>query len=126
MNRTGISLVFFASAGYDGLLGAAFLLASGLVFDRFGVTPPNHAGYVHFPAALLLVFAAMFAAIGVEPLRHRSLMPYGILLKLAYCGVVGYHWMTAGLPWMWKPFWVADFVFLLLFTWAWRSCRTSS
>ena len=42
-----------------------------------------------------------------------------MLLKLSYCGVVSYHWITTDLPWIWKPFCIADAVFLLLFLWAW-------
>ena len=69
--------------------------------------------------ALLIVFAVMFMAIAVNPVKNRNLISYGILLKLSYCGVVLFHWFTAGLPGMWKPFCVADLIFLLLFAWAW-------
>jgi hypothetical protein len=41
-----IKALFIVSAIYDGLLGAAFLFASGSLFQWFGVTPPNHPGYV--------------------------------------------------------------------------------
>ena len=44
------------------MLGLVFLLSPGWVFHAFAVTPPNHMGYVQFPAALLIVFAIMFAA----------------------------------------------------------------
>jgi preprotein translocase subunit SecY len=112
-----------AAAVYDGLLGAAFLFASGTLFRWFGVTPPNHPGYVQFPAALLIVFAIMFIAIAMDPVRNRDLIPYGILLKLSYCGVVLFHWLTAGIPDMWKPFCLFDLVFLIVFAWAWTALR---
>ena len=114
-----ISALFIVAAIYDGLLGAAFLFASGSLFQWFAVTPPNHSGYVHFPAALLIVFAIMFMAIAIAPLKNRNLIPYGILLKVSYCGVVMFHWFTNGIPNMWKPFCVADIVFLIFFVWAW-------
>jgi hypothetical protein len=113
--------LFIVAALYDGLLGAAFLFASGPLFNWFGVAPPNHPGYVHFPAALLLVFAVMFAAIAMHPVKNRNLIPYGILLKVSYCGVVLFHWLSAGIPNMWKPFCIADLVFLALFAWAWTA-----
>jgi hypothetical protein len=113
--------LFIVAALYDGVLGAAFLFASGCVFNWFGVVPPNHPGYAQFPAALLVIFAAMFAAIAKDPVRNRGLIPYGILLKVSYCGVVMFHWFTAGLPNMWKPFCIADLVFLVLFVWAWTA-----
>jgi hypothetical protein len=124
--RGTITTLFIVSAIYDGLLGAAFLFESNALFRWFGVTPPNHPGYVQFPAALLVVFAVMFTAIALNPVRNRNLIPYGILLKLSYCGVVSFHWFTAGLPDMWKPFCIADFIFLLLFAWAWTVLREST
>ena len=119
--KLSISGLFIVASVYDGFLGVAFLFASGALFQWFGVTPPNHLGYVHFPAALLIVFAAMFVAIAIHPVRNRNLIPYGILLKVSYCSVVMFHWFTAGIPNMWKPFCIADLIFLLLFAWAWTA-----
>lgn len=113
--------LFVVAAIYDGLLGAAFLFADGRLFEWFAVPPPNHPGYVHFPAALLIVFAIMFAAIARDPAGNRNLIPYGILLKVSYCGVVLFHWLTTGIPNMWKPFCIADLVFLVFFAWAWKT-----
>ena len=121
--KRAIPVLFIVAAIYDGLLGAAFLFASGTLFQWFGVTPPNHPGYVQFPAALLIVFAVMFIAIAMNPAGNRNLIPYGILLKLSYCGVVLFHWLTGGIPGMWKPFCLFDFVFLILFAWAWTVLR---
>jgi len=116
-----IAPLFITAAIYDGVLGLAFLFAGEAVFQWFGVTPPNHPGYVQFPGALLIVFAVMFGSIARGPARNRNLIPYGILLKVSYCGVVLFHWLTAGIPGMWKPFCIFDFVFLFLFAWAWKS-----
>ena len=119
MNRhRSVSVLFYLAALYDGVLGAAFLVASPALFEWVGVTPPNHFGYVHFPAALLIVFALMFVVIARNPVANLGLVPYGILLKVSYCAVVFYHWLTAGVPFIWKPFAVADLVFLVLFVWA--------
>lgn len=115
-----IKTLFVLAAIYDGALGVSFLLASNKVFQWFEVTPPNHLGYIHFAAALLIVFAIMFVAIAIEPAKNRNLIPYGILLKLSYSGVVLFHWLTAGLPNLWKPFCIVDLVFLLLFAYAWQ------
>ena len=56
-----ITPLFVIAAAYDGILGLAFLIAAPALFEWAGVTPPNHFGYVHFPAALLIIFALMFA-----------------------------------------------------------------
>ena len=119
-----IRLLFVVAALYDGLLGIAFLFASGALFRFCGVTPPNHPGYAQFPAALLIVFALMFLAVAVNPVKNRNLIPYGMLLKVSYCGVISFHWLTTGVSAMWKPFCICDIVFLILFAWAWNALRS--
>jgi len=113
--QTPISIIFIIAALYDGLLGLTFLFAADPVYQKFNVTPPNHYGYLHFPAALLLVFAIMFLVIASNPMKNRNLIPYGVLLKVSYCATAGYHWFAQGIPTMWKPFVIIDLVFLVLF-----------
>ena len=60
---------------------------------------------------------------GASPAASRQLIPYGILLKAAYCGVAFYHWLAAGIPGMWKPFALIDLVFAALFYWAYSELR---
>jgi hypothetical protein len=122
-SRASISLLFTVAAIYDALLGGAFLFFGTRLFEWFGVIPPNHLGYLHFPAALLLVFALMFVAIARDPYANRNLLPYAMLLKLSYCGVVLFHWASTGIPFMWKPFCLLDLIFLVLFAWAAASLR---
>ena len=123
MSTRSIRGLFMVAALYDGILGIAFLIAAPALFEWLGVTPPNHFGYVHFPAALLIVFALLFLAIARNPVANLSLIPYGILLKVSYCAVVFYHWFTAGVPVIWKPFAIADLVFLVLFVWAYSTLK---
>ena len=114
-----VSTIFALSGIYDAGLGLIFLLAPAAMYARFGVTPPNHWGYVQFGAAMLIIFGLMFLQVAVKPAANRNLIPYGILLKVAYAGTVFAYWFTQGLPDMWKPFAVADAVFAVLFAWAW-------
>jgi hypothetical protein len=79
--------LFLNAALYDGVFGAVFLIAPGLVFEWVNVTPPNHWAYVQFPAALLIIFGLMFAAIARNPVGNRNLIIYGFLLKVSYCGI---------------------------------------
>jgi len=116
--KLAVSLTFGIGAVYDGALGAVFLLAASRMYAVCNVPPPNHFGYVHFPAALLIIFALMFLAVARKPIQNRNLIPYGIMLKIAYCSVVCFHWFTGGIPTMWKPFVFCDIVFLALFYWA--------
>ena len=111
-----VQRIFLIAALYQGLLGLLFLFFAPAVFNLARVTPPNHWSYVHFPAALLIIFGLMFAAVAGNPRANRNLIGYGILLKLSFCGVVVYHW--SGLPWIWKPFALADAAFIAAFVWA--------
>jgi len=113
--KTLVSLLFLAAAIYDGVLGGAFLIAPQALFEWFKVTPPNHYGYVHFPAALLIVFAMMFLDIALKPVSNRRLIPYGTGLKVSYCAVVFGHWFGGAIPDIWKPFAICDIVFIVLF-----------
>jgi hypothetical protein len=121
-----ISVLFAVGALYDGVLGLIALFAGGQLFRWFGVTPPNHPGYVQFPGALLIVFALMFVAVARNPVKNRDLIPYGMLLKVSYCGVICFHWFTGGIPDMWKPFAIMDAVFLALFIWAYARLRAQA
>jgi hypothetical protein len=116
-----IQALFLIAALYDGALGAVFLIAPGLVFEWANVTPPNHWAYVQFPAALLMIFGLMFAAIARNPPGNRNLIVYGILMKVSYCGIASWYWFTVGIPGLWKPFAVIDFVMAVLFVWAYRA-----
>ena len=120
-----IPALFWIAAAYDAVLGVVFLLHPGWAFEVFEVTPPNHMGYVQFPAALLIIFANMFAAIARSPLANRGLIIYGILLKAAYCGVTSFYWITEGLPGMWKPFVLIDLAMAALFVLAYSLLRNS-
>jgi len=125
-NPLWIVLLFAIAAAYDGVLGFGFLAAPDYPFKVFHVTPPNHMGYVQFPAALLLIFALMFVAIAIDPAKNRNLIIYGILLKVAYCGVTLAHWLTTDIPDMWKPFTIVDLVMGLLFIWAYAALSSAT
>ena len=118
------SILFYLAAAYDGILGILFLASPMSVFEHFEITPPNHAGYVQFPAMLLIVFAILFINIARNPVANRNLILYGILLKVSYCSVVFAYWFTSGVPTIWKPFAVCDLIFIVLFILSWCSlCR---
>jgi hypothetical protein len=123
MSTTQIKSVFLLAAFYDGLLGVIALLFAQPLYQWFGVEAPNHAGYVQFPALLLLVFAAMFVRIARDPVRFADLIPYGVGLKGAYCAVVFWHQLTGTIPSMWLPWAWADLGFFVLFIVADRSLR---
>ena len=120
MNITVIRALFYLSAAYDGALGLAFIFAPAAIYTLFNVPPPNHLGYVQFPAAMLMIFAVMFLSVARNPAANKSLIPYGILLKVAFCGVSGAYWGLGNLPAMWQPFFVCDMIFMFLYVLVYR------
>ncbi len=115
-----VRYLFCASGIYDFILGLVFLVAPIWAFSLVNVTPPNHWGYVTFAASMLAIFGLMFLQIAKDPIKNRDLMPYGMLLKFAYCGVVFGYYFTTGVPVVWVIFGVCDFIFLLLFIWGYK------
>jgi len=110
--------LFLLAAVFEGVLGLAFLSAPESIFEKFSVTPPNHWGYIQFPAAVLVIFAWMFLVVALRPSARRHLIPYGILLKVAFAGVVFRYWFDAGVPALWKPLAIIDLATAALFAWA--------
>jgi hypothetical protein len=115
MKSGGIRLLFAIAAIYDFVIGITFLTNGPGLFNSTGVPQPNHWGYIRFGALLLMIFGFMFAAVAINPRGNRNLIPYGILLKVSYCSLVGFYWAQGPIPWLFKPFLFIDFVMLVLF-----------
>jgi hypothetical protein len=123
--QSSIRLLYTVAAAYDGLLGLAFLAAGPALYAHFQITPPNHWGYVHFGAGILVIFGWMFLEIARKPRESLNLIPYGILLKVCYVSTVAWYWVHGDVPSMWKGFAAADTAFALLFVWSLGALRES-
>jgi len=113
--------LFLVAGLYDLGLGLAFALGFRMVYERFGIALPNHDAYVQLPAALIAIFGLGFLMVWRDPVRNRNLIVLGVLLKLAFSGVVLFHRVTGGIPDLWVPFAVADAAFMLAFLAALRA-----
>lgn len=107
--------LFVFSGLYDFIIGIVFLFFGSQLFDQTGVPQPNHWGYIQFGALLLIIFGLMFIAIAINPHKNRNLIPYGMLLKVAYSGLIFQYWFTTDLPGLFKPFAVIDVLMLIGF-----------
>jgi len=54
------------------------------------------------------------------PVANRNLIPYGMLVKLSYTGLVAYYWTTTDCPLLSKPFAIIDALMFVLFLLAYR------
>lgn len=113
--------LFLAAGVYDLVLGLVFGLWFKCVYAYCGITLPNHDALIQLPAALIAIFGVGFLMVSRDPVRNRGIITLGILLKVAYVGIVGGHWLLASMPTIFVPWVVIDFVFLLLFVAAWKS-----
>ena len=118
MTKSAVRQLFLIAGIYDVAIGAVFLFFGRQLFDATGVPYPNHWAYIQFGALLLMVFGLMFFAVARDPVANRNLIPYGMLLKLCYAGMVAYYWSTSGCPMLFQPFAVIDAVMFVLFAWA--------
>ena len=123
--NTPVRALYAVAAAYDGLLGLAFLVAGPALYAHFQITPPNHWGYVHFAAGILVVFGWMFLEIARRPEQSLNLVTYGILLKVCYVSTVAWYWVHGDIPAMWKWFALADTIFAALFVWSLKSLKPS-
>lgn len=121
-----VRLLYVVAALYDGLLGLAFIVAAPQIFQWVAITPPNHWGYVHFAAGVLVIFGFMFLQIAVRPVENHGLVLYGFLLKVCYVATVGWHWYHGDVPAMWKWFAAVDTLFALLFLWSMVVLKTAA
>ena len=115
-----IRLLFAIVGVYDFVIGLAFLGFGPALFEATGVPAPNHWGYIQFASLMLVTFGAMFFAVAASPVANRNLIPFGMLLKLSYVGIVAYYWMATDLPFLFKPFAVVDALMFVLFVVAYR------
>ena len=121
MTKSTISLLYYIAGVYDFVIGVIFLFFGAQLFDLAGIPYPNHWGYVQFCSLMLMVFGSMFLTIGRDPIDNRNLMPFGMLLKISYVGIVSFYWSTTGCPFLFKPFVAIDFAMLVLFAMAFRA-----
>lgn len=116
-----IKKLFLIAALYDFVLGLLFLVAWKRMYGYFGVTLPNHDGYVQLGAALVAIFGVGFWFVAQNPERNRDIIKMGILLKVAYATVVLGHYFFGSIPGIWVSFAWFDLVFLGFFVAALRS-----
>lgn len=115
MKTEWVRPLFLLAAVYDIVLGLVFALGFKSIMPRFQVPLPNHDAYVQLPAALIAIFGIGFWYVARDPKRNRDLIRLGVMLKLAFSGIVLWHYAAGTMPAMWVPFAVADLAFLAAF-----------
>lgn len=120
MKREWIRPLFLVAAAYDLVLGLAFVVAFKPVMTAFNIELPNHDAYVQLPAAMIAIFGIGFWFVARAPERNRDIIKLGIMLKLAYSGIILAWYAKGMMPTMWVPFAFVDLVFMATFVAALR------
>ena len=110
-----IRSLFLVAGAYDLLIGVAFLLAPRAIDGLARLDLPSQMGYVHLPAAFVLVFGIGLLLVARAPARNRDLVTVAILLKVAFTATVLYHLATGGVPGLFVPIAAADLAFAVAF-----------
>ncbi|HEX4308425.1 MAG TPA: hypothetical protein VHZ25_00285 [Acidobacteriaceae bacterium] len=121
-----VRIVLILCGIFDGLVGTIFAIAPATMFRLFTVAPPNHYGYVQFPALLLIIFAVIFFRAAADPIGRRDTILYGVALKASYSGLVFWYQLHGGVPSLWIPWAWTDAVCLVLLLLGWFSVRPGS
>ncbi|HEX4064551.1 MAG TPA: hypothetical protein VHZ09_00900 [Acidobacteriaceae bacterium] len=121
MSVLPVKILLILCGLFDGVVGLVFAVMPATLFRVAHVTPPNHFGYVQFPALLLVIFAIMFFRAAADPVLHREILLYGVALKASYAGLVFWYQFHGGVPVLWIPWAWADAIFLVLLLMGWSA-----
>jgi hypothetical protein len=115
MKTSWVRPLFMIAALYDLILGVVFFFAFKPIYGRFIIPLPNHDAYVQLPAALIAIFGLGFWFVAQDPERNRDLITLGVLMKLAFSGIILSYAFRDAIPSMWVPLAWIDLAFMVAF-----------
>lgn len=109
---------FIVAAVYDLVLGAAFFLFYGPIWNTLGLELPNNTAYIHLTAAFVFVQGVGYWIVAQNPLANRGIVQMGIAYKFAFASLAFYYLAIGELlhP-SFLVFGVLDMLFLIGFWW---------
>lgn len=126
MKASWVRPLFVVAALYDLVLGVAFFFAFKPLYERFAIPLPNHDAYVQLPAALIAIFGLGFWFVARAPERNRDLITLGVLMKLAFSGIILSYAFRDAIPSMWVPLAWIDAGFMVAFIAAARAPKAGA
>lgn len=120
MSRSHMKVLFLVAGLYDVSIGGAFLFFGPQLLKATGVGLPDHWAYLQFAACELIIFGLMFLSISRDPVAHRHLIPFGLLLKASYFSLATYYFSIGQCPLLFQPFAVIDALMFVLFVVAYQ------
>ena len=107
---------FLVAALYDLILGAAFFVLYGPLFDMLGIALPNNISYIHLTAAFVFVQGLGYWFVYQDPPGNRGIVKVGVPYKFAF-SALGFYYLAIGelLHPVFLVFSVLDLLFLIGF-----------
>ena len=106
--------LFTVAAIFNGVVGAAMLLAYDALAPWLGL-PPQPTVWVHLIALVVLVFGYAYWRVAMDPRRFREYVVLGIVAKLAFVVAIYGHFLAGDVSAMLAALVTADLVFAGLF-----------
>lgn len=109
---------FIVAAVYDLVLGAAFFLFYGPIWELLELELPNNTAYIHLTAAFVFVQGVGYWIVARSPMANRGIVQMGIAYKFAFAALSVYY-LAIGelLHWTFLVFGILDALFLIGFWW---------
>lgn len=109
---------FIVAAVYDLVLGAAFFLLYGPIWELLELQLPNNTAYIHLTAAFVFVQGVGYWIVAQNPSANRGIVQMGIAYKFAFAALSLYY-LAIGelLHWTFLVFGILDALFLIGFWW---------
>lgn len=117
---------FYVAALYDLVLGAAFFVAYGPIWELLGLELPNNISYIHLTAAFVFVQGLGYWIVARDPKGNRGIVLMGIAYKFAFAALAFYYLAIGELlhP-TFLAFGILDVLFLVGFWWFLSQARES-
>jgi hypothetical protein len=115
---------FLVAALYDLVLGAAFFVLYGPLFQVLGIALPNNISYIHLTAAFVFVQGLGYWFVYQDPVANRGIVKIGVPYKFAF-SALGFYYLAIGelLHPVFLVFSVLDLLFLIGFVLFLREVR---
>jgi hypothetical protein len=104
------------AAVYDLVLGAAFFLFYGPIWELLELQLPNNTAYIHLTAAFVFVQGVGYWIVARDPGRNHGIVQMGIAYKFAFAAL-SFYYLAIGelLHWTFLVFGILDALFLVGF-----------
>ena len=116
--------LFLIAAYYDFILGSAFFLFMGLIFDNIlNISSPTYPVFFQAAAAFVFVMGIGFYFVYLNMYRNIDIVKVGIAFKLFYTGLAFYYVFVENMPWIFSVFGFLDIIFIVFFVYFLRAVK---